>query len=94
MQNNHFLQALKIGYVQICNKYIEIFIYTREMGPFGGLSLALQGWEVYKNTQTDVRTHKQMFGHTDKMFGRTNKHMGQKSRHAKNFFVSAPIWLN
>ena len=50
---------------------------TREMAPFGGLSLALRGWEVFQkqtdrcsDTKTDVQTNIQMFGHTD---GQTNR---------------------
>ena len=31
---------------------------TREMAAFGSLSLTLRGWEVFGQTQTDVRTHK------------------------------------
>ena len=53
------------------------------MAAFGSLSLALRGWEMLEQTQTDVWMHKctkcdrQMFGRTNMLSvtdRRTNKH--------------------
>ena len=74
------------------------------MAPFGGLSLALRGWEVFQkqtdrcsDTQTDVRTHRRTDRQTNilSVTDRQGTNMLRKnSRYAKNFFICAPIWLN
>ena len=42
------------------------FFKTREMAPFGGLSLALWGWEVFQKQTDRIKNDIGMFGRTNK----------------------------
>ena len=73
------------------------------MVPFGGLSLALRGWEVFQkqtdrcsDTQTDVRTHRQIFGHTETKCsdGQTNRQTDRQKDGQTFMFCPFPIKTN